>query len=298
MKSRKKTGNILAGKIRKSNVKISFGKPLVWVKQMSVEEPNIDAQHHKLIEGVNMLLEATKSEESIKKIREIIHFMDNYVNTHFAYEENYMAKIKYPKLELHKKIHQSFIEYYLEFKKRLSRELTDKDSSELVSDKVIRMISEAREYVGSWLKNHMLGDDQGFHIYAKKNHLIGKKLKDIKIEKEHAIGSIASKIKAALIGAQRAPIGKIPDLKSKNENGKKYVFTGIEGFDSLLGDGIPAGNSVIIAGGAGSGKTIFCLQTLINKALEGKMSIPKFRGAGRKTYSTHGRFRMGSKRFD
>ncbi len=42
------------------------------------------------------------------------------------------------------------------------------------------------------------------------------------------------------------------------------------GFDDLFSLGIPKGCSVLVAGGAGSGKTIFCLQTLINKANEGK----------------------------
>jgi len=49
-----------------------------------------------------------------------------------------------------------------------------------------------------------------------------------------------------------------------------YVLTGIAGFDSLLEDGIPKGSSVIVAGGAGSGKTIFCLQTLMHHASKGK----------------------------
>jgi hemerythrin-like metal-binding protein len=268
-----KIENPLAGQIKKSKVKISFGKPLIWIKQMSVEEPNIDAQHHKLIEGVNMFLEVVKSEESIKKIRELIHFMDNYVKIHFSYEESYMARIGYPKLELHKKIHQSFVEYYLSFKTKLNKELMNKDSSEFVSDKVLKMISEAREYVSSWLKNHMLGDDQGFHSYAREHHLIGKKLKDIKIKDKSAPNNIAAKVKAALIGVQKAPLTNLPDLKDKTMGGKKYIFTGIEGFDGLLGSGIPQGSSVIIAGGAGSGKTIFCLQTLVSKAKEGKKCL-------------------------
>ena len=51
---------------------------------------------------------------------------------------------------------------------------------------------------------------------------------------------------------------------------KERVKTGVPGFDDLFSKGIPAGCSVLVAGGAGSGKTIFCLQTLINKANEGK----------------------------
>ena len=50
----------------------------------------------------------------------------------------------------------------------------------------------------------------------------------------------------------------------------KWVLTGIPGFDKLLRRGIPAGSNIIVAGGPGSGKTIFCLQTLYNAASRGK----------------------------
>jgi len=48
----------------------------------------------------------------------------------------------------------------------------------------------------------------------------------------------------------------------KDKKAKKYVLTGISGFDELFENGIPTGSNILVAGGAGSGKTIFCLQTL------------------------------------
>ncbi len=51
---------------------------------------------------------------------------------------------------------------------------------------------------------------------------------------------------------------------------KEHIRTGIPGFDRLFKRGIPQGATVLIAGGAGSGKTIFCLQTLANHAAQGK----------------------------
>jgi circadian clock protein KaiC len=50
---------------------------------------------------------------------------------------------------------------------------------------------------------------------------------------------------------------------------KEFMKTGIEGFDRLLDKGIPKGSAVLIAGGAGSGKTIMCLQILKNAARKG-----------------------------
>ena len=56
----------------------------------------------------------------------------------------------------------------------------------------------------------------------------------------------------------------------KEKNEEKWIYTGINGFDSLLEKGIPTGANIIIAGGPGSGKTIFCSQAIYNKAAEGK----------------------------
>ena len=56
--------------------------------------------------------------------------------------------------------------------------------------------------------------------------------------------------------------------KSKTEN-KKFIETGIPGFDSLFEHGIPKGSTVMVAGGTGSGKTNFCLQLLAHHAAKG-----------------------------
>lgn len=56
---------------------------------------------------------------------------------------------------------------------------------------------------------------------------------------------------------------------------RKNVFTGIKGFDELFnpGFGIPEGASVLVEGGPGSGKTIFCLNTIANMCSKGKKCL-------------------------
>lgn len=49
----------------------------------------------------------------------------------------------------------------------------------------------------------------------------------------------------------------------------EWVKIGIPGFNDLLENGIPCGVNVLVAGGPGTGKTIFCLQALYNAACEG-----------------------------
>lgn len=69
--------------------------------------------------------------------------------------------------------------------------------------------------------------------------------------------------------------------KSKFSKDKKKVFdkkipemnflkTYIEGFDDLMKQGIPSGSSVLVEGGPGSGKTVFCLTLLKNLCERGK----------------------------
>lgn len=56
----------------------------------------------------------------------------------------------------------------------------------------------------------------------------------------------------------------------KAQTTKKHILTGVPGFDELLDHGIPKGSAVLVAGGSGSGKTIFCLQTLMYHASRGE----------------------------
>jgi len=57
--------------------------------------------------------------------------------------------------------------------------------------------------------------------------------------------------------------------KSKKDRVKRKFKTGIPGFDKLFRDGVPEGASVLVEGGPGSGKTIFCLQIAQNACKSG-----------------------------
>ena len=57
---------------------------------------------------------------------------------------------------------------------------------------------------------------------------------------------------------------------SKTTYNLKRHKTGIEGFDRLFKKGIPDGASVLVEGGPGSGKTLFCLHLAYNLCKQGK----------------------------
>ena len=91
-----------------------------------------------------------------------------------------------------------------------------------------------------------------------------KLLKKVKNQKNLDMSKIKAKIEKELESTKTLK----KELTIKD--GKKYIKTGIPGFDALFERGIPRGSAILVAGGAGSGKTIFCLQTLAHHASNGK----------------------------
>lgn len=53
----------------------------------------------------------------------------------------------------------------------------------------------------------------------------------------------------------------------------KYFKTMIPGFDALFTNGIPLGSSVLVEGGPGSGKTVFCSQVAFNACKQGYKTL-------------------------
>lgn len=67
------------------------------------------------------------------------------------------------------------------------------------------------------------------------------------------------------------------DLTAKRESGiplhEPRCQTGMEGLDKLLGEGIPRGSSLLVAGAAGAGKTLLLLEFVYRGALAGERGI-------------------------
>lgn len=70
------------------------------------------------------------------------------------------------------------------------------------------------------------------------------------------------------------------ELEDKLSNKEKAAIssvgtmvTGVPGFDALMRTGIPQGSNILVSGGPGSGKTIFCLQLLAHHASEGRKCL-------------------------
>ena len=95
-----------------------------------------------------------------------------------------------------------------------------------------------------------------------------------KIKKEIDDELNKGKIKSheAQLKEQRVPIMHLIGQTKHRSEGKprEYIKTGIPGLDDLFTDGIPKNSTTLVAGGAGSGKTIMCLQIAAYHAKKGE----------------------------
>src|SRR3970040_3176394 len=54
---------------------------------------------------------------------------------------------------------------------------------------------------------------------------------------------------------------------------RERCITGIDGLDNILNGGIPRGNTVLVTGSVGTGKTSLCLEFLVHGAIVGENSL-------------------------
>ncbi len=138
-----------------------------WDSSMSVGEKIIDSQHKKLLDQINKLAQVLSSlDVNMGALREINHFLYTYFKEHFSYEEEYMAKNNFPGLEVHKKTHQNFIQFYEDFQIEIKEKTTSKNFSSL---EVKEMLKKVKVHLADWLINHIKGIDQEYAKYIKSH---------------------------------------------------------------------------------------------------------------------------------
>jgi len=65
----------------------------------------------------------------------------------------------------------------------------------------------------------------------------------------------------------------MPTAASKSKEQLEKVATGIEGLDKILNGGVPKGNTVLITGACGTGKTTMSVEYLMNGAKSGEKGV-------------------------
>ena len=67
-----------------------------------------DTQHRDLIENINLLNGAIMAQRGGDEVKDMVNFLDGYMDNHFCIEEKYMEVYGYPEAGEHRDEHRKF----------------------------------------------------------------------------------------------------------------------------------------------------------------------------------------------
>lgn len=127
---------------------------LRWDDDFKIDVNEIDEEHKKIIDKYERLYELMKEGKGHKYYLELLLFLNDYVNTHFAHEQLLHKKENYPLKEAHIEIHEEFKASILKLQKLgLEKDITDMD------------LIKINIFIKNWLVHHILIEDRKFGDY-------------------------------------------------------------------------------------------------------------------------------------
>lgn len=117
-----------------------------WEDRYRLGYDPIDRQHERLVELVNALYEAMYAGEGKAVLARTLEELLAYTGSHFKAEERLMARVGFPDLAEHRRVHQRMAGHVGELKAKY-------DAGELSSPVQIS------NFLKKWLTRHILGTD-------------------------------------------------------------------------------------------------------------------------------------------
>ncbi len=127
-------------------------KDLTWDKTLSVDVPEIDDDHRRLVEVFNLLNHAVTEGDAKDYIEALMDELVSCTAWHFKHEERLMIKYGYAGASEHKSEHAALIESVEALQQKLQQD------GQAVS-------SEDIEFLEHWLTGHIYGADMDLGAY-------------------------------------------------------------------------------------------------------------------------------------
>ena len=127
-----------------------------WDSSLESGYDKVDNQHRQLVTALNNLMDASKSGKGDMAVMQTLDFLTGYAIKHFADEERLQVDYDYPDYLNHKRIHDEF--------KGTVGAFTERVQKEGPTEEIIDTVSSA---IGSWLLNHIRGDDFRMAAFVK-----------------------------------------------------------------------------------------------------------------------------------
>lgn len=121
-------------------------KELIWDHSLSLQIKEIDEDHRRLVELLNILNRAIADGDASNYIEAVIEELLSCTIWHFKHEERLMLKYSYDGLLAHKMEHEELIESAKELQQKFLQEGKTLSSEDI-------------EFLERWLTGHILGTD-------------------------------------------------------------------------------------------------------------------------------------------
>jgi hemerythrin len=131
---------------------------LAWSHSFSVNVEEIDNQHKKLVDLINMLYDANKEGKAEDILLDILEELTSYAAEHFQTEEKYFDQFNYPNIIEHKKEHNAFIAQVFKFK------------NDIMAGRISISMNIMR-FLVDWLTNHIKGSDKAYSAFFNEHGL-------------------------------------------------------------------------------------------------------------------------------
>ncbi|MFC1541964.1 bacteriohemerythrin [Candidatus Latescibacterota bacterium] len=128
---------------------------LLWDESLHVNIKEIDIQHENLFNIINNLHDNFINNSADDVIRPVLNSLLEFLIVHYATEEKWMKKYKYPELELHKQKHQEFVSNIKNFVSEYKKNKTSLPTKDI-------LISLA-----GWHSSHIVEYDKKFGKFLK-----------------------------------------------------------------------------------------------------------------------------------
>ena len=128
-----------------------------WTDDLATGSEIIDEQHKELFKRINSLMEACRQGKGKGEIDGIMHFLDDYVITHFHEEEKYMQEHAYSGYAKHKAEHLLLLENFRILKAEFENEGPG-----------FYLVLRTKELIVHWLLDHIRKVDRSLGAFQKR----------------------------------------------------------------------------------------------------------------------------------
>ncbi len=123
-----------------------------WSPELSVSVKEIDAQHKKLVDLINLLHDSMKSGKGKDVMGDIMKDLTDYTVYHFSTEERLFEKYGYAEFARHKKEHDDLTKQVLDIKSKFEKGQ-------------VSITIEVMNFLKDWLNHHIRQSDKKYSAF-------------------------------------------------------------------------------------------------------------------------------------